>query len=240
MSVENGEWIIRGVGRNDPRCLRNSEELTALVKELGFLPLFRNEAPGFSVEERTESLFWWSGNEERDPWEWRQQIAARGEVAYGKFFNKKAGFISSEWLPYFANVRRDGYDFDALWEDGKASLRQKKLMDCFTDEEELFSNELKQRAGFVKGGEKNFEGSLTELQMMLYLTVRDFRSRRNKAGQPYGWKIAVYTPPERIFGYECLSAAYKESPSTSRERILERARQIAPAADEKTLRKLLK
>ena len=240
MSVENGEWIIRGIGADDPECLHSSGELTALVKELGFLPLFRNEAPGFSVEERTEPLFWWSGDRLRDPWEWRQQIANRGEVAYGKFFHKKAGFISPEWLPYFANARRDGYDFDALWEDGKASLRQKKLMDCFAGTDELFSYELKQKAGFGKDGEKNFEGSLTELQMMLYLTVRDFRPRINKAGQPYGWSIAVYTPPEKIFGYDCLRAAYKESPATSRERIFEQARQIAPKTDEKVLRKILK
>ena len=240
MGVENGEWIIRGIEADNPYCLHNSEELVALINELGFLPLFRNEASGFSVEERTEPLFWWSGDVARDPWEWRQQVAAGGEVAYGKFFRKKAGFISRAWLPFFANARREGYDFDALWEDGKATMRQKKLMDCFAGEEELFSNELKQRAGFGKEGEKNFEGSLTELQMMLYLTVRDFRSRLNRAGQPYGWKIAVYTPPEKIFGYDCLSAAYNESPETSRERILEQARRIAPAAEEKMLRRMLK
>ena len=54
-----------------------------------------------------------------------KSIARRGDVAYGKFFDKKAGFISREWLPYFLNFRRDGYDFDALWEDGKASYKQK-------------------------------------------------------------------------------------------------------------------
>ena len=240
MSVENGEWIIRGVSADDPRCLHSSGELAALVKELGFLPLFGSGAPGFSVEERTEAPCWWSDDREKDPWEWRQQIAAGGEVAYGKFFGKKAGFISPEWLPYFANARRDGYDFDARWEDEKATWRQKKLMDCFADGEELFSYELKQHAGFGKGGEKNFEGTMTELQLMLYLVVRDFRPRINKAGQPYGWSIAVYTPPENIFGYDCLSAAYGESPLTSRERIFERARQIAPGADEKVLKTILK
>ena len=29
------------------------------------------------------------------------------------------GFISKKWLPVFANYRRDGYDFDALYEDGE-------------------------------------------------------------------------------------------------------------------------
>ena len=37
-------------------------------------------------------------------------IAAGGRIAYGKFFDRKAGFISREWLPVFANYRRDGYD----------------------------------------------------------------------------------------------------------------------------------
>ena len=33
-----------------------------------------------------------------------------------------------EWLPVFANYRRDGYDFDALYEDGKAPLKHKKII----------------------------------------------------------------------------------------------------------------
>ena len=107
-------------------------------------------------------------------------IARSGRVAYGKFFDRKAGFISEEWLPYFVNYRRDGYDFDALWEDGKASARQKKIMDLFAEEfedEEYFSNELKQKSGFGKNGDKGFEGIITGLQMQIYLCVRDFRQR---------------------------------------------------------------
>ena len=69
-----------------------------------------------------------------DPWEWREIIARSGKVAYGKFFDKKAGFISKQWFPYFANFRRDGYDFDALWDDEKASIRQKKIMDFYLEE----------------------------------------------------------------------------------------------------------
>lgn len=107
----------------------------------------------------------------------------------GKFFDKKAGFISREWLPYFLNFRRDGYDFDALWEDGKASYKQKRIMDLYAEElqdREYYSNELKQTAGFGKDGEKGFEGVITGLQMQLYLCVRDFRQRKNKKGESYG------------------------------------------------------
>ena len=80
------------------------------INEIGFLPFFKNEIEGFSVEEHTSNLYWWTGNKEQDSWEWRELIARSGEVAYGKFFHKKAGFISKKWFPYFAYYRRDGYD----------------------------------------------------------------------------------------------------------------------------------
>ena len=162
----------------------------------------------------------------RDPWEWRAIIARRGHIAYGKFFDNKAGFIAREWLPVFANARRDGYDFDSLWDDGKAQRRQKLIMDCFSEDTVLFSNELKEKAGFGKGGEKNFDGVLTALQMETYLCVRDFRQRLNKKGEPYGWAIALYCTPEHLFGYDYVRSAYKEDPAVSREKIREHAEKV--------------
>ncbi|MFQ7451379.1 MAG: hypothetical protein ACLRNQ_07965 [Flavonifractor plautii] len=41
--------------------------------------------------------------------------------------------------------------------------------------DERFFFELKRQAGFGKGGEKNFEGTVTDLQMGGYLLIRDFR-----------------------------------------------------------------
>ena len=233
------EWIFLGVDPDDPYRLRTPDDLTKYVRKVGFLPLFHNEVPGFSVEERTVPYHWWSGDERVDPWEWRRILASAGEVAYGKFFDGKAGFISTEWLPYFANYRRDGYDFDALWDEGKAPLRQKKIMDCFADGEEHFSFVTKELAGFGKGGEKNFEGNMTALQMQLYLVVRDFRQRENKKGRPYGWHIAVHATPESIWGYDLLSSAYGEEPAKSRERIVRHMHDVYPIATDKQIEKVI-
>jgi hypothetical protein len=68
---------------------------------------------------------------------------------------RQASFPENGWLPYFLNFRRDGYDFDALWEDGKASYKQKRIMDLYAEElqdREYYSNELKRTAGFGKDG----------------------------------------------------------------------------------------
>ncbi|SHJ08288.1 AlkZ-related protein [Pseudobutyrivibrio xylanivorans] len=240
MPNENGTWIMYGVEWDDPECLHTVDDAIAYINEIGFLPLFKNEIPGFSLEERTVPEYWWSGDTEVDPWEWREIIARRGEVAYGKFFDKKAGFISKEWLPYFANYRRDGYDFDSLWEDGKASRRQKKIMDLFEENDELYSNEIKKLAGFGKGGEKGFDGTITDLQMKTYLTVKDFRQRKNKQGEAYGWPIAIYATPENLFGYDYVRSRYKENPSDSKEAIANQIRDIYPIATEKQIQKIIK
>lgn len=217
---------------NDKRHLSSLDDLMNSVKEEGFLPLFRNGVRGFSVEERTSPAGWWSGIDKIDPWEWRRLAAASAEVAYGKFFDGRAGFISTEWFPAFANWKRDGYDFDALFEDGKATLRQKKIMDLFMNGEELFSFEAKRRAGFGKEGERNFEGTVTSLEKVSYLVIRDFRRRVNKKGGEYGWHIAVLTAPESIWGYEMVTSDYAEDPFDSRQRIIDHISGIYPYADE--------
>lgn len=242
MPNESGTWIMYGVSWDDPECLHTVDEAIEYINEVGFLSLFKNDVPGFSLEERTVPEYWWSGDVNVDPWEWREIIARSGKIAYGKFFDKKAGFISKEWMPYFINIRRDGYDFDALWEDGKASFSQKKIMDLYADElmdEEYFSNELKKKAGFGKGGEKGFDGIMTSLQVEMYLCTHDFRQRKNKKGESYGWPIAVYATPEHLWGYDHVTSAYKEEPEDSAKRISNHIKDIYPIATAEQIRNII-
>lgn len=112
-------------------------------------------------------------------------------------------------------------------------------MDLFEDERELYSFDVKKMAGFGKGGEKNFDGVITELQMQGYIVTRDFRRRRRKKdGVEYGWPIAVYTTPENLWDYETVSSAYKEEPQISYSRIVEQVNKEFPDATDKQLRML--
>ena len=240
MAYENGEWVLRGLPDGDPACIRTPEALLDYVDEVGFLPLFRGEIPGLSVEEHTAVSGWWSDDPAEDPWLWRAILAESGRVAYGKFFDKKAGFVSLAWFPRFANLRRDGYDFDARWDEALAPRREELVMRHFTGGEERFSFELRQLAGFGRGGERNFEGTLASLQMQTYLVMRAFRCRRNKAGMEYGWPIAVYATPESIWGYDAVTAAYGEDPAESRRRMFEHLRRVCPAAETKQIERLLR
>ena len=245
MEKINGEWYMSCCEKSDPNLLKTADDLLVLLRVIGFLPLFAGGITGFSVEERTLVSSWWSGDIQSDPWEWRIALAGHPEVAYGKFFDKKAGFIHKDFFPIFANYRRNGYDFDSLVDEGLAKHRAGKIMDVFELNEEavgkeIMSNELKEKAGFGKdGGEKNFEGILTELQMQTYLIVSDFRQRTNKKGEPFGWHIAAMGTPETKWGYDFITSQYNEEPSASWERINEQVHRFFPDAEEGQIQKIL-
>ena len=242
-------WIMKGLSRDNPLRIRSASELTAWVEEIGFLPFFANEVDGFSAEAHVAADAWWTGNKATDPWEWREDIAASHTIAYGKFFDGRAGFISQEWLPIFANARRNGWDFDGKWQSGAASQREKAIMTFFVDTESdeapvftnaaVLSTDLKRRAGFGRGGEKNYPGILTGLQMQLYLVIGGFRRRQNKRGSDYGMPVSIIMAPESIWGYDMITSAYSEEPAESWRRILEHARRMYPKADEKCIVKLI-
>lgn len=220
--------------------ISTKEELYEIIDEIGFIPFFSGGLEGFSVMDITSPCWWWSDDPVRDPWAWRIQIAAEGRVAYGKFFRGKAGFISREWFPVFANYRRDGYDFDSLYEEGKAKHREKLIMDLFSDFEKLPGFEIKRLAGFGKGGEKGYEGAVTSLQMQTYLTICEFKRKQNKRGGEYGWPVSVLSCPETVFGEELVRSLYNEEPEKSFEKIVYRCGLYAPMSYDEEIRKFLK
>ena len=89
--------------------IERKDQLEALIKEWGFLPFFNNVIPGFSIEEMTPPELLFGDDFENGPWQWKGPIIANWESAYGKFFQKKAGYVSLEWLPDFMNWRRSLY-----------------------------------------------------------------------------------------------------------------------------------
>ena len=220
-------------------ALRGPEDIIALTEEWGFLPFFAGDIPGFSVEERCLPELWFS--EEADgPWEWKGPAARSGRCVYGKFFGGRAGFISREWFPDFANFRRNGYDFDARYEDGLASRKDKAVYDTVAEHGALLTKELKRLCDYRKGGNTGFDTVITRLQMQTYLTVCDFVYMQDKYGKPYGWGVAKYTTPEALFGYDFVTSAYRKAPAESGADILDHLKSILPDANKAQLLKLMK
>lgn len=236
MYERNGEWIMEGLERSDPKRIKNIEELYEYINTVGFLPLFRSHVDGFSLEELTASEAWWSETEE-DPWYWRSLAAESGKVVYGKFFGRKAGFLSKEWLPYFASYRRDGYDYDTAYELGMATRKSKLLMDILNGAEAVPSHQLKALAGFGRGGESGFDGAITNLMMQTYAVISGFERKRNQKGIAYGWPVAIYSTAEQRFGKDLVRSKYALSGEEALEKIIEQMRRLYPEATEKEMRK---
>ncbi len=213
--------------------IRSAEDIMRLTGEIGFLPFFAGEIPGFSVEECCAGELWFSGTED-GPWEWKGPIARSGRCVYGKFFRGKAGFVSRQWLPDFCNFRRDGYDFDARFEDGLAAYKDKGVYDAVAQRGAVLSRELKEICG-----SRGFDTVITRLQMQTYLVTSDFVYRLNRYGRPSGWAVAQYAAPESLFGYDFVTGAYRRDPAQSREDILDHLKAVLPDATPRQLEKLL-
>ena len=80
--------------------------------------------------------------------------------------------------------------------------------------------------------EKNYPGIVTGLQMQTYLVIAGFRRRINKKGYEYGMPVSILLPPEALWGYETVTAAYREKPLDSWQRIEDRLNENFPGGEE--------
>lgn len=217
----------------------SAEELGELVERYGFLPFFKNELPGLSVEEHTPPELWFVDGTD-GPWEWKGPVIRSTGCAYGKLFHGKAGFVSREWYPDFANYRRDGYDFDARYDDGLARYKDKEVYDILYEHDRLLSKEWKSLGGFGKNGKKGFDAILTRLQMQCYVTAVDFEYQKDRYGNTYGWGIAKYATPESYYEKAFTDRVYRCSPEESKERLVQHLAALFPLEKRGKLERWLK
>ena len=217
--------------------IRTRQDLCEAVQAFGILPLFTNSLHGFSVEEHVDPAVWFTDQE--GVWEWKGPVIRETGCAYGKFFEKKAAFISREWFADFANYRRDGYDFDARWEDGLANYKDKQLYDLLSAKAPVLSRHLKTDGDYRKGGRTGFDTSITRLQAQGYVLISDFVYERDRFGAPYGWGVAEYSTPEKHLGAAFCDTVYRREPPASYQRLLDHLRTLLPEAEDQALRKFL-
>ncbi|WP_250228451.1 AlkZ-related protein [Anaeropeptidivorans aminofermentans] len=184
---------------------------------------------------------WHTGDSETDPWEWRMRVLdEREDIAYGKVFFKKSGYITKEWYPYFLAVRRQSMDFSESYENGLVSNMAKKIYEFISEYEALPLHGIKALGGFGKEDKSKFDAAITELQMKMFITMCGRQQKVSKKGEEYGWSSTVFCTTERFFGEDIFQKATEIIPQEAEEKIRSQIRILNPEAEEKKIIKFIK
>lgn len=217
--------------------IASQKDLENAIEEYGIVPFFKNSLKGFSIKENVDPAVWFGDGE--GVWEWKGPVIRRTGCAYGKFFENKAAFVSREVFCHLANFRRDGYDFDARFDDGLASFKDRELFELIDANAPILSKTLKAAGGYGRGGKKGFDTVLNRLMHQCYVIVDDFVYLTDKNGAPYGWGVASYSTPERVMGGDFSSQVYSCVPDQSFEFLIKRIGRASGISDRTLLCRFL-
>ncbi len=149
-----------------------------------------------------------SGTDFNTFWGLREKAVNSQKIAYGKFVNKKATFVSLSVFPYLCALRRDGYDFDSLEDEGRAPRREITVMHAVGNVP---------TPSYTLGkslGMKGFDGTVTSLQNKTYLCLNFKKSAMG---------TALLCRPEDIFGAEFVRGKYSLTAAENVAEIQKRA-----------------
>lgn len=224
--------------------IESAEELMEVIREVGFLPLLPNHIKGFSAEEIVSPdcryVVLDDGGWEWQVWKWKGPIIQLGECVYGKFFDKKAGYVSMEWWQDFMNYRRSLVPVIA--ED---SIEQ-MILETLQLNGSMITRDLRARCAFNgKNMRSKFDAYVTRLQMQCRIVTEDFVYPLDRHGKQYGWGWSLLTTPEQLLGSEAcmppidIESGMQRSPEQSFQRIIDHLATQLPFATKQQLVKLI-
>lgn len=214
----------------------SAAELMTLIDKIGFLPLLDSGIYGFSAEDIVDEdcryVVFSDGGWDWPLWKWKGQIVTDMPCLYGKFFNKKAGFISKAWWADFCNYRRSKFPLP------ESDSIEGTILDTLRMTGSLITRELRTACGFNgKGMRSKFDGYITKLEMATYIVTEDFVYPRDKRGREYGWGWSLLNTPEALYGKEACTCSH--SPEDSFQRLVAQFKKILPEATEKQILRLI-
>jgi hypothetical protein len=216
--------------------IHSGAELAEYIQQIGFLPLLESGISGFSamdmVDDDCRYVVFPDGGWDWPLWKWKGPIVAEGSCVYGKFFDKKAGFVSREWWPDFCNYRRSRH---AAPEEGSI---EEAILTTLREHGSLITRELRAACGF--NGTKmrgKFDAYITRLQMACRIVTEDFVYPRDRHNREYGWGWSLLTTPEERYVRDACRCEC--SPEESFSRLQAHFHEILPWATERQLLKLI-
>ena len=160
--------------------ISSAPQMMEAIQEMGFVPLLWSGIPGFSAEEMVDDdcrYVVFDDGWDWPMWKWKGPIINEGNCVYGKFFDKKAGYISLEWWPDFCNWRRSVYPAP------EAGSVDEAILLTLQEHGSLITRELRAACGFTGPKMRSrFDAYVTRLQMSCRIVTEDFVYPRDRHG----------------------------------------------------------
>lgn len=217
--------------------IHSCSEMTEYVDKVGILPLLPMGLRGWSADEMVDSdcsyIVLPDGSWEWALWRWKGEIIRESGCAYGKFFDKKAAFVSKQWWPDFCNYRRSRFP------QPEENSIEDVILETLREGGSMITRDLRRACGFTGSKMRGkFDSYVARLQMGGYIVTQDFVYPHDKHGKEYGWGWSLLTTPEDLFGKE--SCHPNRTPEESYERLSGQLKKILPWANDAIIAKLLK
>ena len=214
----------------------NAAQLSEFIRQIGFLPLLDSGIFGYSAEDIVADdcryVTFPDGGWDWPMWKWKGPIVSEGSCVYGKFFNKKAGYISKEWWPDFYNYRR------SIMPKPEEGSIEDTILSVLWESGSLITRQLRAACGFNGTRMRSkFDAYITRLQMGCYIVTEDFVYPHDRHGREYGWGWSLLTTPEQLFGKDACIC--QRTPDESYSRMYEYFKAILPEASDKQIKKLI-
>lgn len=184
--------------KEELRVLKKYMEFVERVNELGFMYLNEKENGYPSVAEETDEKYWFTGNEESDPWCWKDICTERRMVAYGELINGIKGFVSKEMYPYFYAIYKSSVTVEERWFKGKINDMAYNIWKLLDENGSMSGYEIKQSLGVSKkNGLSRYNTAIKKLVSEYSISLSGAKQRIDKQGKPYGTPSIVYTTQEQ-------------------------------------------
>lgn len=166
--------------------IQSENDLIDAVNEYGILTFW---------DEVNTSAWTLSGVDFNTLWYIRESAANSRKIAYGKFMRKKSTFVCLDLFPALVALRRDGYDFDSLADEGLCPNKEKLIMDNVMKSGSPVPSYSLGKELAVKG----YDSAITSLQNKTYLCLTFKKSYMG---------TALLNMPENVFGRDFIRSAY--------------------------------
>ncbi|HEX3027952.1 MAG TPA: hypothetical protein VHT34_01285 [Clostridia bacterium] len=182
-----------GKRKEEARMLKNYDDFLKRVNKLGYM-FFSEVLPGLPcLTGETLPEQWHTGDMDTDPWWWKDRAAEEKKLAFGCVLGGHKGFVSPEMYPYFYRAFHPEEHIEERRYNGEVKEAVWDLWQLFQRKTLMSTSDIRNELGVSKKkGTGRIDSAIKELQQHFYIAVSGSTQKKDRLGQPYGWRINVY------------------------------------------------